>query len=98
MAARPAGTDEQILYRFAEGRDDRLPELATQLVQLKVDVIAAGPTAPAVAATNATGTIPIVMLGAATPVELGLVTSLARPGGNVTGSSWSVDLAIRPGR
>jgi ABC-type uncharacterized transport system substrate-binding protein len=88
------GQNIAIDYRFAEGRDDRLPELATQLVQLKVDVIAAGPTHPAVAAKNATGTIPIVMLGAATPVELGLVASLARPGGNVTGSSWSVDLAI----
>jgi putative ABC transport system substrate-binding protein len=79
------GRNIAIDYRFAEGRDDRLPELATQLVQLKVDVIAAGPTHPAVAAKNATGTIPIVMLGAATPVELGLVASLARPGGNVTG-------------
>ena len=88
------GRNIVIDYRFAEGRDDRLPELATQLVQLKVDVIAAGPTPPAVAAKNATATIPIVMLGAATPVELGLVASLARPGGNVTGSSWSVDLAI----
>jgi putative ABC transport system substrate-binding protein len=88
------GRNIAIDYRFGEGRDDRLPELATQLVELKVDVIAAGPTPPAVAAKNATGTSPIVMLGAATPVELGLVASLARAGGNVTGSSWSVDLAI----
>src|SRR5262249_15119029 len=88
------GRNVAIDYRFAEGRDDRLPELATQLVQLKVDVIAAGPTSPAVAAKSGTRTIPIVMLGAATPVELGLVAGLARPGGNVTGASWSVDLAI----
>jgi putative ABC transport system substrate-binding protein len=88
------GQNIAIEYRFAEGRDDRLPDLATQLVQLKVDVIAAGPTHPAVAAKNATSTIPIVMLGAATPLELGLVANLARPGGNVTGSSWSVDLAV----
>src|SRR5262249_37763947 len=74
--------------------DDRLPELVTQLVQLKVDIIAAGPTPPAVAAKNATVTIPIVMLGAATPVELGLVASLARPGGDIPGSSWSLDLPI----
>jgi putative ABC transport system substrate-binding protein len=79
------GRNIAIDYRFSEGRDDRLAELATELVQLKVDVIAAGPTPPAVAAKNATSTIPIVMLGAATPVELGLVASLARPGGNVTG-------------
>lgn len=88
------GQNLVIEYRFAEGHLDRLPALAAELVRLKVDVIAAGPTPPAVAAKDATGTIPIVMLGAATPVELGLVASLARPGGNVTGSSWSVDLAI----
>jgi putative ABC transport system substrate-binding protein len=79
---------------LAEGQTERLPALARELVQLKVDVIAAGPTPPAVAAKRATGTIPIVMLGAFMPVELGLVKSLARPGGNVTGSSWSVDAAI----
>jgi putative ABC transport system substrate-binding protein len=88
------GQNIVIEYRFAEGQVDRLPALAAELVRLKVDVIAAGPTAPAVAAKRATGTIPIVMLGAATPVELGLVASLARPGGNVTGMSWSVDLEI----
>jgi len=88
------GRNIVVEYRFADGQADRLPALAAELVQLKVDVIAAGPTPPAVAARNATKAIPIVMLGAATPVEVGLVASLARPGGNVTGSSWSVDLAI----
>jgi len=88
------GRNIVVEYRFADGQADRLPALAAELVQLKLDVIAAGPTPPAVAARNATKTIPIVMLGAATPVEVGLVASLARPGGNVTGSSWSVDLAI----
>jgi len=81
-------------YRFAEGRLDRLPDLADELVRLKVDVIVAGPTPPAVAARNATRTIPIVMTNAAEPVELGLVTSLARPRGNVTGLAWSVNLEI----
>jgi putative tryptophan/tyrosine transport system substrate-binding protein len=88
------GQNIVIDYRFAEGRFDRLPDLAAELVRLKVDVIAAGPTPPALAAKKATGTIPIVMLGAAQPVELGLVASLARPGGNVTGMAWSVNLEI----
>ena len=80
-------------YRFAEGKPDRLPELAADLVRLKVDVIvgAAGP--PALAAKEATTTIPIVMANAADPVGEGLVTNLARPGGNVTGlSSLAVEL------
>jgi putative ABC transport system substrate-binding protein len=88
------GQNIAIEYRFAEGQHDRLPALAADLVRLNVDVIAAGPTPPAVAARNATRTIPIVMLGTAEPVELGLVASLARPGGNVTGLSWSVSLEI----
>src|SRR5262245_46791718 len=88
------GQNLVVEYRLAEGQMERLPALAREIVQLKVDVIAAGPTAAAVAAKSATGTIPIVMLGAFTPVELGLVKSLARPGGNVTGSAWSVDAAI----
>lgn len=88
------GQNMVIDYRLAEGRLDRLPDLAAELVRLKVDVIAAGPTPPALAAKSATGTIPIVMLGAAEPVALGLIKSLARPGGNVTGLSWSVNLEI----
>ena len=84
------GQDIVIDYRFAEGRFDRLPDLAAELVRLKVDVIVAVPTPPAVAAKNATRTIPIVIISAGDPVGLGLVASLARPGGNVTGLSFSV--------
>ena len=74
-------------YRFAEGKRDRTFELATELVRLKVDVIlVAGGIADIQAAKNATKTIPIVMVGVGIdPVEAGLVNSLARPGGNVTG-------------
>jgi putative ABC transport system substrate-binding protein len=88
------GQNIVIDYRVTDGRIDRLDDLAAELVRLGVDVIAAGPTPPALAAKKATGTIPIVMLGAASPVELGLIDSLARPGRNVTGLSWSVDLEI----
>src|SRR5688572_13289668 len=77
-------------YRFAEARFDRLPDLAAELVRLKVDVLAAGATPTSVAAKNATGAIPIVMIMAGDPVGVGLVASLARPGGNVTGISYSV--------
>jgi putative ABC transport system substrate-binding protein len=82
-----------IEYRFAEGKNDRLPELAADLVRLKVDliVVTAGP--PASAAKKATTTVPIVMTNSADPVGEGLVASLARPGGNVTGvSGLSVEL------
>jgi ABC-type uncharacterized transport system substrate-binding protein len=74
-------------YRYAEGKFDRHPALATELVGLKVDIIVvSGGAIPIGAAKNATKTIPIVMVGAGTdPVEEGLVESLARPGGNVTG-------------
>ena len=74
-------------YRYAEGKPDRYPELAAELVRLKVDIIViAGGVAPIQAAKNATKTIPIVMTGGGgDPVEAGLVESLARPGGNVTG-------------
>jgi putative tryptophan/tyrosine transport system substrate-binding protein len=73
--------------RSAEGVLDRLPDLAAELVRRKVDVIAAAATPAAVAARNATQTIPIVMLGVGDPVGSGLVTSLASPGGNVTGTT-----------
>ena len=72
-------------YRYAEGKLDRLPALADELVRLKVDVLVAPATPAAVAAKNATGTIPIVFYTGSDPVALGLIDSLARPGGNVTG-------------
>ena len=78
------GKNIGIEFRYADGRDDRLPDLAVDLVRLKVDVIVAAVTADVSAAKNATKTIPIVMQSAGDPVALGLVASLARPGGNVT--------------
>ena len=80
--------------RSAEGRYERLPALAAELVTLRVDVIVAMVTQASLAARNATRTIPIVMVGVADPVSAGLVRSLARPGGNVTGTSFpSVEVA-----
>ena len=74
-------------YRFGEGQTERLPELAVDLVRLKVDLIVISGDPPALAAKKATSTIPIVMTNAGDPVGSGLVASLARPGGNVTGLS-----------
>jgi putative tryptophan/tyrosine transport system substrate-binding protein len=76
-------------YRYAEGKIDRAPELVAELVRLRVDVIVVAGGAPWIlAAKNATKTIPIVMVGSGSdPVEAGLVESLARPGGNVTGAT-----------
>jgi putative ABC transport system substrate-binding protein len=87
------GRNIAIEYRFADGRFDRLPELAAELVQLKVELIVAQPTAAALAAKNATQTIPIVMINVGDPAGIGLVGSLARPGGNVTGTAFDVELA-----
>jgi putative ABC transport system substrate-binding protein len=79
------GKNIAIEYRFAELKAERLPELAADLARLKVDLIVVAGTPPALAAKNATTAIPIVMVGVPDPVGLGLVASLARPGGNVTG-------------
>jgi ABC transporter substrate binding protein len=74
-----------IEYRLAEGKSDRLPELAVELVRLKVDVIVASGTNPMQASKDATSMIPIVIASAGDPVREGLITRLARPGGNITG-------------
>ena len=81
------GKDISFEYRFAEGRGDRLPDLADDLVRLKVDVIVASATLEALVAQGATRVIPIVVVAAGDPVATGLVESLARPGGNITGLS-----------
>jgi putative ABC transport system substrate-binding protein len=90
------GKNITIEYRFAEQRRERLPELAAELVRLKVDIIVASGTPPALAAKKATTTIPVVMASPSDPVGSGLVASLARPGGNVTGnSSLASELATK---
>jgi putative ABC transport system substrate-binding protein len=81
------GRNLVIEFRGTEGKPERFPALAAELVALKVDVIVTGSTPGTVAAKQATKTLPIVFTGTADPVGSGLVTSLARPGGNVTGSS-----------
>jgi putative tryptophan/tyrosine transport system substrate-binding protein len=81
------GKNITIEHRFAEGKPERLPELAADLVRLKVDLIMITGDPAALAAKGATSTIPIVLTNAVDPVGAGLVTSLARPGGNVTGLS-----------
>src|SRR5215468_9535986 len=76
------GENLAIVYRFAENQDDRLPTLAAELVSRRVAVIATPSAPPTFAATAATTTIPIVFIVGDDPVRLGLITSLARPGGN----------------
>ena len=82
------GQNAVIEWRYAEGKPERFPDLAADLVRLKVDVIVSAEEAALIAAKRVTGSIPIVMVGAADPVGLGLVEGLARPGGNVTGVAW----------
>src|SRR5215472_1260273 len=92
------GQNLTIEYRWAEGNYDRLPALAADLVRHKVDVITTGGGPPAaLAAKEATSAIPIVFVIGTDPVELGLVTSLARPGGNLTGASMLLT-ALNPKR
>ena len=79
------GKNIAVEYRFAEGKNDRTPELAADLIRLKVDLIVVTSTPVALAVKKATTTIPIVMASGLDPVAAGLVDSLARPGGNVTG-------------
>jgi putative ABC transport system substrate-binding protein len=87
------GRNISIEYRYAEGKSDRLPDLAADLVRLNVDIIVTTITPDALAAKNATKVIPIVMAAAGEPVASGLIESLARPGGNVTGlSQMTVEL------
>jgi len=81
------GKNIAIEYRFAEQKLERLPELAAELVRLKVELIVAVGTAATLAAKSTTATIPIVSSGSSDPVGTGLIASLARPGGNVTGLS-----------
>jgi putative ABC transport system substrate-binding protein len=81
------GRDLVLVLRSAEGNPERLPALASELAEMPVDIIVAGATQASLAAKGATGRIPIVSVYTFDPVEAGLVASLARPGGNVTGLS-----------
>src|SRR5258707_1919219 len=90
------GRNLRLEARYAEGRDDRYPALAAELIALPVDIIVTWGTPAALAAKQATTTIPIVMGAIADPVSLGIVSNLARPEGNITGlASQNVDLEVK---
>jgi putative ABC transport system substrate-binding protein len=88
------GQNIVIEYRWADGNFERLPDLAAELVSLKVAVMVATVTQASLAAKNATATIPIVMVAVGSPVEARLVASLARPGANITGTSTMADEVV----
>ena len=91
------GKNVRFEYRYAKGHNERLPELANELVGLNVDVILTWGTDAVLAAKQATTTIPIVMGAVGDPVDSGIVTDLARPGGNVTGSPCALPSLRRSG-
>ena len=99
MGLRQLGYEEGknivIHYRWAEGRYDRLPELIAELVKLNVDVLVTHSTPGAQAAKQATSNIPIVVAAVVDPVDTGLVASLARPGGNLTGLTFLSSSSLR---
>src|ERR1700675_1689828 len=88
------GQNLVIEYRWAEGKVERLPDLAAELVRLKVDLIVAPAGSAALAAKNATSSTPIVMIFPTDPVRSGLVKSLRLPGGNVTGTTSALGIEI----
>jgi len=88
------GRNVALELRFAEGRNDRLPALAAELVERRVNLIVANTTPPAVAARAATSSIPIVFVFGADPVELGMVKSFNEPGGNITGVAFLVNKLV----
>ena len=90
------GENVEIRYAWAEGKPDRLPALAAQLLALDLDVLVASGPGPALVARKATTTVPVVALAVDNPVEMGLVADFARPGGNVTGiSSYGGELVAK---
>ena len=90
------GQNIVIEFRWADGKFERLRELADELLQLQLDVLVAAWAAPALVAKNATRTVPVVAVGVDNPVDMGLAATMARPGGNVTGiSSWGGELAAK---